>query len=63
MFAEDQTNRDILLSTWEKPGKLDSHPPVYLRTTQEMLDEFADLPPEKAKEISSGQHTEDWGDV
>lgn len=51
MFAEDQTNRDILLSTWEKPGKLDSHPPVYLRTTQEMLDEFAYLPPEKAKEI------------
>ena len=38
MFAEDQRNRDILLSNWEKPGKIESHPPVYIRTTQEMLD-------------------------
>lgn len=29
MFAEDQRNRDILLSNWEKPGKIESHPPVY----------------------------------
>ena len=27
MFAEDQRNRDILLSNWEKPGKIESHPP------------------------------------
>ena len=25
MFAEDQRNRDILLSNWEKPGKIESH--------------------------------------
>ena len=51
MFAEDQRNRDILLSNWEKPGKIESHPPVYIRTTQEMLDEFSYLPKEKAMEI------------
>lgn len=51
MFAEDQRNRDILLSNWEKPGKIESHPPVFIRTTQEMLDEFDYLPPETAKEI------------
>ena len=51
MFAEDQRNRDILLSNWEKPGKIESHPPVYIRTTQEMLDEFSYLPKEKALEI------------
>ena len=51
MFAEDQRNRDILLSNWEKPGKIESHPPVYIRTTQEMLDEFSYLPKEKAIEI------------
>ena len=51
MFAEDQRNRDILLSNWEKPGKIESHPPVYMRTTQEMLDEFSYLPKEKALEI------------
>lgn len=51
LFAEDQINRDILLSKWDKPGKEESHPPVYIRTTQEMLDEFSYLPPEKAKEI------------
>ena len=51
MFAEDQRNRDILLSNWEKPGKIESHPPVYIRTTQEMLDEFSYLPKEKAIEV------------
>lgn len=51
MFAEDQRNRDILLSNWEKPGEIESHPPVFIRTTQEMLDEFDYLPPETAKEI------------
>ena len=51
MFAEDQRNRDILLSNWEKPGKIESHPPVYIRTTQEMLDEFSYLPKDKAIEI------------
>lgn len=51
MFAEDQRNRDILLSNWEKPGKIESHPPVFIRTTREMLDEFDYLPPETAKEI------------
>ena len=51
MFAEDQRNRDILLSNWEKPGKIESHPPVYIRTTQEMLDEFSYLSKEKAIEI------------
>ena len=51
MFAEDQRNRDILLSNWEKPGKIESHPPVYIRTTQEMLDEFDYLPKDKAIEI------------
>jgi DNA polymerase-3 subunit alpha (Gram-positive type) len=51
LFQEDRINRDILLSTWEKPGKTDSHPPVYLRTTQEMLDEFSYIPKEKAEEI------------
>lgn len=51
MFAENQRNRDILLSNWEKPGKIESHPPVYIRTTQEMLDEFDYLPKEKAIEI------------
>ncbi len=51
LFKEDQINRDILLAKWAKPGKQDSHPAVYIRTTQEMLDEFSYLPPEKAKEI------------
>ena len=51
LFAEDARNRDILLSNWEKPGKIESHPQVYLRTTQEMLDEFRYLPKEKAFEI------------
>ena len=51
LFQEDQINRDILLSKWDKPGKEDSHPAVYIRTTQEMLDEFNYLPPEKAREI------------
>lgn len=51
MFAEDQRNRDILLSNWEKPGKIESHPPVYIRTTEEMLDEFSYLPKDKAIEI------------
>ncbi len=51
LFAEYARNRDILLSNWEKPGKIESHPPVYLRTTQEMLDEFSYLPKEKAIEI------------
>ena len=51
LFKEDQINRDILLAKWVKPGKDDSHPPVFIRTTQEMLDEFSYLPPEKAYEI------------
>lgn len=51
MFAEDQRNRDILLSNWEKAGKIESHPPVYIRTTEEMLDEFSYLPKETAVEI------------
>ncbi len=51
LFKEDQIYRDILLSKWDKPGKTESHPAVYVRTTQEMLDEFSYLPPDKAKEI------------
>ena len=51
LFEEDRRNRDILLSNWEKPGRIESHPPVFIRTTQEMLDEFNYLPPETAKEI------------
>ena len=51
LFREDRVNRDILLSMWEKPGKIDSHPSVYLRTTQEMLDEFNYISPKKAQEI------------
>lgn len=50
LFGEDQINRDILLAKWDKPGN-NSHPPLFIRTTQEMLDEFKYLPPEKAKEI------------
>ena len=50
-FAEYARDRDILLSNWEKPGKIESHPPVYLRTTEEMLEEFSYLPKEKAEEI------------
>ena len=51
LFAEYARGRDILLSNWEKPGKIESHPPVYLRTTEEMLEEFSYLPKEKAEEI------------
>ncbi|MDY6085051.1 MAG: PolC-type DNA polymerase III [Dialister sp.] len=51
LFAEDSRNRDILLSNWEKPGRIESHPPVYVRTTREMLDEFSYIPKEKAIEI------------
>ncbi len=51
LFKEDQINRDILLAKWDKPGKSESHPPVFIRTTNEMLEEFNYLPPEKAKEI------------
>lgn len=51
LFAEYARDRDILLSNWEKPGKIESHPPVYLRTTEEMLKEFSYLPKEKAEEI------------
>lgn len=51
LFAEDSRNRDILLSNWEKPGRIESHPPVYIRTTKEMLAEFSYIPEEKAIEI------------
>lgn len=51
LFPEDQRNRDILLSNWEKPGKVESHPPVYIRTTQDMLDEFNYLSEDVAYEI------------
>ena len=51
LFQEEQIYRDILLAKWDKPGKEESHPPVYIRTTQEMMDEFNYLPKEKAKEI------------
>ena len=51
LFEEDRINRDILLAKWVKPGKDDSHPPVFVRTTKEMLDEFSYLPPEKAYEV------------
>ena len=51
LFAEYARSRDILLSNWEKPGKIESHPPVYLRTTREMLNEFNYLPEKKAFEI------------
>lgn len=51
LFQEEQISRDILLAKWDKPGKSESHPAVFVRTTQEMLDEFSYLPPEKAYEI------------
>lgn len=51
LFREDQINRDILLAKWDKPGRNESHPAVFLRTTEEMLDEFKYLPKEKAYEI------------
>lgn len=50
LFGEDQINRDILLAKWDRPGN-NSHPALYIRTTEEMLDEFRYLPPEKAQEI------------
>ena len=34
-----------------KTGENRIHPPVYIRTTQEMLDEFSNLPRDKAIEI------------
>lgn len=51
MFKEQSRKRELLLSMWEKPGEAESHPPVYVRTTKEMLEDFNYLPEEKAKEI------------
>ncbi|MCI5836819.1 MAG: PolC-type DNA polymerase III [Veillonellaceae bacterium] len=51
LFEEDKVYRDILLSKWSK-GELDeAMPDLFLRTTKEMLAEFAYLGEEKAKEI------------
>lgn len=51
MFKEQSRKRELLLSMWEKPGEAESHPPVFVRTTNEMLEDFNYLPKEKAKEI------------
>lgn len=51
MFKEQSRKRELLLSMWEKSGEAESHPPVYVRTTKEMLEDFNYLPEEKAKEI------------
>ncbi len=50
MDPEDEVYRRILQAGQGYPDA-DMQAPLYLRTTQEMLDEFSYLPPEKAYEI------------
>ncbi len=47
---EDEVNRQILLAAKKMPDA-DKHIPLYMRTTEEMLEEFAYLGEEKAYEI------------
>lgn len=52
LFAEDKIYRGILLSKWAKEGeRLEDMPDLFLRTTEQMLEEFAYLGQSKAEEI------------
>ncbi len=51
LFEEDKIYREILLSKWAKKGQPEDMPDLFLRTTDEMLQEFAYLGEDKAKEI------------
>lgn len=51
LFEEDKIYRDILLSKWQKSEGSEDMPDLFLRTTEEMLAEFAYLGKEKAEEL------------
>lgn len=51
LFDEDKIYREILLSKWGKSGEPEQLPDLYLRTTEEMLEEFSYLGETKAFEV------------
>ena len=48
---EDEKYRAILQAPWHKEGEVEYQPPLYYRTTEEMLEEFAYLGEEVAYEV------------
>ena len=60
MDPEDEVYRRIIMAG-KGFGDADKQAPLYLRTTEEMLDEFAYLGSEKAYEVVITEHQSDCG--
>ena len=60
MDPEDEVYRRIIMAG-KGFGDADKQAPLYLRTTEEMLDEFAYLGSEKAYESCDQEHQSDRG--